>query len=338
VDEVGLTRLLRAQDGVISRAQVLTLGGTAADIRRRRRRREWATVHPGVYVHHTGPLTTRQRQWAAVLACGDGAALHRASALEAEGLVPDRGRRRGPVDVAVDASRHVVPPSGVRVERIAELGTWTRARRRPPRVCVELAALKEASGRDRSGAIAAVADVCREGRTTPERLLDALERLPRLPGRAWLTLVLDDVASGVHSVLEHRYLDTVELAHGLPRGQRQRREVTADGVVVRDVLYEQQATVVELDGRFGHTDTDDRWDDLDRDVLAAAAGRTTLRLGWRQVLQPCRLAGRVAAVLEHRGWSGTVARCGPGCTVDRGGSGSPGDPDPPASVSGAAER
>ncbi len=330
MDGVELGRLLRAQDGVVARAQVLALGGTPGDIRRRLRRREWAAVHPGVYVAHTGPLTTRQRHWAAVLACGPGAALHRESALEAAGSVPDRGRRRGPVQVAVDSRRRVVAPPGVRVERIVDLDSWTGGHRHPPRVGVELAALKVASTRDESGAIAAVADVCREGRTTPERLLLALDRLPRLPRRGWLAEVLDDVASGTHSVLEHRYLDQVERAHGLPAGRRQRREVTSGGVVVRDVLYEEAAMLVELDGRFGHTDTDDLWDDLDRDVAAAATGRLTLRLGWRQVLEPCRLAVPVAAVLGRRGWGGALAPCGPGCAVD-GGSVSPGDPDLPRS-------
>ena len=328
VDEVGLARLLRTQDGVVSRAQVLALGGTPAEIRRRRRRRMWATLHPGVYVDHTGPPTIRQRQWAAVLACGPGAALHRQSALEAHGLTRDRAQRSAAIQVAIDASRRVEPPPGVQVERVLGVGDWIVGSRRPPRVAVELAVLKVASDREEAGAIADLADVCRQGLTTPDRLVAALARLPRLPGRREMLLVLDNVASGAHSVLEQRYLDLVERTHGLPAGDRQRREVTADGVVLRDVRYAVARTLVELDGRFGHTDTDDRWDDLDRDVVAAVAGQVTLRLGWRQVLHPCRTAERVAAVLRARGWDGVPLPCGrPGCDV--GGSGPSGDPDPP---------
>ncbi len=266
VDEVGLARLLRTQDGVVSRAQALALGGTPAEIRRRRRRRMWATLHPGVYVDHTGPPTIRQRQWAAVLACGPGAALHRQSALEAHGLTRDRARdraqRSAAIRVAIDASRRVEPPPGVQVERVLGIGDWIVGSRRPPRVAVELAVLKVASDREEAGAIADLADVCRQGLTTPDRLVAALARLPRLPGRREMLLVLDDVASGAHSVLEQRYLDLVERTHELPAGDRQRREVTADGVVLRDVRYAVARTLVELDGRFGHTDTDDRWDDL----------------------------------------------------------------------------
>lgn len=329
MDEVGLARLLRTQDGVVSRQQVIALGGTAVDVRRKRRRREWATVHAGVYVNHTGPPTRRQRLWAAVLACGPGAVLHRESALEAHGHTRDRGSTSTVIHVAIDASRHVIEPPGVRLERIRGLADWVPAVRCPPRVGVELAALKEASVRDETGAIAVLADVCRQGLTTPSRLVAALGRLPRLTGRAMMIEVLADVASGAHSVLEQRYLTGVERAHGLPAGVRQRREVTAEGVVLRDVHYVDEETLVELDGRFGHSDTDDRWDDLDRDLTAATTGRLTVRLGWRQVLEPCRVAASVGAVLQARGWDGTATPCGPACGIDAGGSGSSGDPDPP---------
>ncbi|WP_234802251.1 type IV toxin-antitoxin system AbiEi family antitoxin domain-containing protein [Mycolicibacterium fortuitum] len=49
--------LLRRQDGVISRSQALDAGLRNHEIRRLLGRNEWARVHTGVYVHHTGPLT-----------------------------------------------------------------------------------------------------------------------------------------------------------------------------------------------------------------------------------------------------------------------------------------
>ena len=58
---------LAPQDGVVSRRQVLERGGSDADIERMIRRRVLARVFEGVYVEHTGPLTWRQRAWAAVL-------------------------------------------------------------------------------------------------------------------------------------------------------------------------------------------------------------------------------------------------------------------------------
>jgi hypothetical protein len=66
---------------------------------------------------------------------------------------------------------------------------------------------------------------------------------------------------------------------------------------------------VELDGRLGHSRSLDRWRDLERDLRAAAAGEQTLRVGWQQVLEPCRLANQVARVLGFRGWEGVVGGC-----------------------------
>ena len=62
-----LQPILKAQTGVISRRQVLDCGLDDSDIARLIRRREWARVHDGVYVDHTGPPSWDQRAWAAVL-------------------------------------------------------------------------------------------------------------------------------------------------------------------------------------------------------------------------------------------------------------------------------
>lgn len=88
-----LDHLLLVQSGVASRRQALEAGLRPHDIRRLLRRREWAVVHPGVYVDHTGPLTWRQRAWAAVLYAGAGAALDRESAIRAEAGPGWRGCR-----------------------------------------------------------------------------------------------------------------------------------------------------------------------------------------------------------------------------------------------------
>lgn len=82
-----IEELLELQDGVIARHQAIGAGCTPVQVARRVRRREWTPVHPGVYVNHTGPLTWRQRAWAAVLAYRPAAALDGRSAVPAdEGL------------------------------------------------------------------------------------------------------------------------------------------------------------------------------------------------------------------------------------------------------------
>lgn len=325
LDANGLARVLREQDGVVARSQLVALGASRADLRRLLARGDLVPIHPRVYVDHSGAPTRRQREWAAVLACAP-AALHRESALDAHGMTRDRPTQAAkdrPIHLMVDRERRIVPPAGVAIERVADRSTWVQANRRPPRATFDYALLKATGDRGEADAIALLSDAVHQGLTTPTRLLEVISRLPRLPRRAVLKDVLADVAAGTRSVLEQRYLRDVERAHGLPEGERQLREGTASGTVVRDLRYGDQRTLVELDGAFGHRDAVDRWSDLQRDLDAVVEGHVTLRPGWAQVLEPCRLAGVVASVLGRRGWTGAPRSCGPHCTVDDGGASGP---------------
>jgi hypothetical protein len=310
---MNLSSVLRSQEGVVSRRQVLTHGLDDDDIDRLLRRREWARLFRGVYVDHTGPPTWRQRAWAATLLHAP-AALDGGSALSAWGvLVPDR---EDVIELVVDAGRRVVDPPGVRTMRTRAWERTVQLNLSPPRVRLEPAALTAASrlgSGDRAAAL--LGDLVQQRRTTATRLQAALAELSRLPRHALLTEVLDDVSTGALSALERRYLQNVERAHRLPHGHRQHR-VTADGTrQQRDVDYPSYGLDVELDGRLGHELWRDRWADLDRDLHGLRDGTITIRAGWGQVLQPCRLAAGVAAVLAARGWDGRPARCGPGCVL-----------------------
>jgi hypothetical protein len=302
----GIDRLLRRQCGVISRSQVLGAGGSEALIARRVRRREWARVHDGVYVEHTGRLSVREREWVALL-LHPGSVLAGWSALRASGLPGGAGRE---VEIAVPHGRRLDPRPGLSVVQMRDLERASLPRTSPPRLRIEHAALVVASrARSEDAAVAVLADVVREGLTVPARLEGVLLDLRRLPRRALLREVLHDVEAGAESPLERRYLRDVERRHGLPRGQRQVRVDGTSGTVFRDVRYAATRTIVELDGRLGHSRSLDRWRDLERDLRAAAAGEQTLRVGWQQVLEPCRLANQVARVLGFRGWEGVVGGC-----------------------------
>jgi len=301
---------LACQAGVICRAQVLECEGVDNDIERMVRRREWARVFDGVYVNHTGPLTWSQRAWAAVLYHRP-AALSGASALRAAGL--DIGKESGPIELVVARPRRVVDPPGVVTRQVADYEGVVQAHLSPPRMRVEQAALQAASrARNDDEAVAVLGNVVQKRRTTAQRLLAALDCQPRLKHRQLLRTVLTDVAAGTNSALERRYLRDVELAHGLPVGQRQCRATIGRNAAYCDVRYEEQATLVELDGLLGHDGTEERWDDLDRDVELAVDGNLTVRAGWRQVLSACRLARAVGAILQARGWAGEPRPCA-GC-------------------------
>ena len=309
MDEAEVARLLRLQDGVVARRQVLGAGGTDADIDRMLRRRVWVRIHPGVYVDHSGPTSWRQRAWAAVVLLAP-AALSGVSALRAHG-VRGHDHHEG-IEVAVPASRHPDAPPGVRVVRLRRFDDVTQPHLSPPRVRIEPALLRVAShARTEDRAVAVLADACQSGRSTAARLSLELNAVQRLPRRRLIASVLADVDEGAHSALERRYLRQVERAHRLPSARRQR----ADPGAVRDVEYRNVRTRIELDGRLGHEWTTDRWDDLDRDVDSAVDGHLTVRIGWRQVLEPCRLAERVGRILAARGWQGRPTPCGPRCPL-----------------------
>lgn len=314
MDEDELQQLLSRQDGVIARRQALAAELTDNDLRRRLRRREWAVVEAGVYVTHTGPLTWRQRAWAAVLALWPAALCHDTAIRAADGP----GRRdfedAAPLHVAVDRDRSFrTVPESVVLHRLADFDDKVQWNLAPPRVRIEEAVLDVAAeAKTDFGAIAALANAVQSRRTTAQRLAAALAERKRVGRRAVMAGALADIGEGTCSLLEQGYLDRVERAHGLPQGQRQ-VGASASGPIYRDVTYGAQCLVVELDGRQFHDSAAARDRDLDRDLHAAMEGLTTLRIGWGQVFErPCMTAQRISTLLQQRGWQGEPSSC-PAC-------------------------
>lgn len=324
-------RVLRSQEGVVSRAQALECGLDDNDLERLLRRRVLARVHAGVYVDHTGAPTWSQRAWAAVLfhwpaaLAGPSALLaHGLRSAEAGGAWGSAGGGRArvglhravePIHVVVAARRRVTPPDGVVVKRRTDFDGSVQLHLSPPRLRLDEALLDVVSTTSsESDAVALLADACQEGATTAARLHAALSGRVRLPRRRLLLPILDDVATGSMSVFERRYLRDVERSHGLPIARRQVRVVTRGTVTFRDVEYSDFGVVIELDGRLAHAGQR-QWADLERDVEAALRGETTLRFGWLHVLDPCRAARALGWLLRSRGWEGSPTACGPDCAV-----------------------
>ena len=302
-----MQRLLRAQDGVVARRQLLALDAHGHDLERMLRRKELAIVHAGVYVNHTGDPSPRQRAWAGVLFAAP-AALCLASALDVE---------HRPVHVAIDSTRRVRAPDGVAVLRVARLQDRVRWNLSPPRMRVEEAVLDLVErARTESEVVGLLTDAVNDRLTTAARLRTLVHTRKRLRGRRWILEVLADVEAGACSVLEHGYLARVERAHGLPHAARQQVRRTDAGVEYRDVEYDDFGLVVELDGRVGHEGWAAGGRDAGRDLDDRAAGRETVRLRHTQVFDtPCRTASQIGAILNRRGWAGTPRSCGPQCLL-----------------------
>lgn len=310
VDGDELARVLADQDGVVSYRQLRRTARLAQhDIERLVRRRELVRVHPRVYVNHTGPLTWRQRAWAAVL-YAEPAALCLASAMSG----PDE---HAPIDIAVEANRRVAGRPDIRIHRVTGLDGRVLWNLSPPRTRPEETALDRVHlARSELEVVQVLSEAIGGRSTTVARIRDALGRRPRLHRRRWLVGLLDDLELGACSVLEHGYLTRVERAHGLPVAHRQARRAGSQGSEYRDVEYEEFGLVVELDGRIGHESWEAGGRDADRDLDDHADGRESVRLRWRQVFgTPCRTAGRVARILHRRGWTGEARRCGTDCAA-----------------------
>ena len=307
-----LRTLIEIQSGVVSRRQALAAGLHPHDIRRLLRRREWASVHDGVYVDHTGALTWLQRAWGGVL-FAEPAALGHQSALRAADGPGRRDRDDQPIHIAVDRHRSIVAPPGVVPHRLTDLDEKVQWNLSPPRVRIEHAVLDlAAEAADEFTAISLIADAVQARRTTANRILEALGTRGRIARRAFLSGVLLDVAGGTCSVLEHGYLTRVERAHGLPTPGRQVRASTR-GPIYRDVDYQRFGLIVELDGRQFHDNAAARDDDLERDLDSAIERGMTVRLGWGQVFaRACLTAPKIGMLLQRRGWDGAPHRC-PSC-------------------------
>ena len=299
-----LDDLLTLQSGVVTRRQLLELSLTAPDVRRLLRRRELVAVGVGVYVNHTGELTWIQQMWAAVLSLWPAALCHQSALRAADG--PGRTTAGGLIHVAVDRRRSPAAPAGVRLHQLSHLNDRVQWNLTPPRVRVEHAVLQLAAEcRDEVEAVALLADAVQARRTTAGRLLAALETHERIARREFLVAVLQDVAHGTCSTLEHGYLTRVERPHGLPVADRQVL-ASSRGPILRDVEYRRFGLIVELDGRLFHDNARSRDRDLDRDLDALVEGRSTGRLGWGQVFgRPCDTARRVGRILQLGGWQGT---------------------------------
>jgi hypothetical protein len=228
---------------------------------------------------------------------------------------PGRRRDESTIEVAVELDRRVADRPGLRVHRMAHASDRSLWNLGPPRHRYEDAVLDVALAASTDfGAVSVVADACGGRRTTAMRLIRAFDDRERSPRRQFLRGVLVDVSEGACSVLEHAYLVNVERAHRLPRAQRQQRADASLGVIYRDVSYDDLD--LELDGRLYHDNVEQRDRDLDRDLDAAVAQRTAVRLGYGQVVdRPCGTAGRVALLLRARGWSGSPTPCGPLCEL-----------------------
>jgi hypothetical protein len=267
-------------------------------------------MYPGVYACFTGMIGSQAALWAAVLHTGPGSALSHETAAHLDGLT---SCDRTLIHVSVPAARHLKPVPGLLIHRSERVAAARHPTRLPPRTRIEETVLDlTQASRTFDDAFGWLCRACAERLTTPQRLTGAMATRKKLRWRHCLAVALGEVAAGVHSNLELRYVRDVERPHGLPIARRQARAVRGGWIEYRDNLYQDYGVAVETDGAAAHPQAA-RWRDIARDNAAAASGIITLRYSWSDVVErPCQVAAEVAAVLGTRGWPGTPRNC-PDC-------------------------
>ncbi len=295
VPDPALWDLAEAQRGVLSRHQILALGGTDAMIRRLLREGRWHRVVSGIV------STSRRPEWlgwvwAGLLLGGSSAVVGGAAAAHLHGIT-------GQPDV-VDIWAPGKSPRWRHPWRFHR--QFRSGRGEPAKVSLEQATMDVCSIGDADEIAATLASAVSTRRTTPERLRLSAQAQPCLRHRRLILELLEDVGAGAESPLEVRYLRDVERAHGLPPGDRQ---VSVSSGTRSDVGYLELGVLVELDGVLGHSGTG-AWRDWERDNAHALGQFTTLRYGWQDIVsRPCAVARQVAEALGQGGWMGIPTRC-----------------------------
>jgi very-short-patch-repair endonuclease len=307
------SRLISRQRGVIATWQANATGVSRREMQDLVRSERWQRLHFGVYAAFTGPPSREATLWAAVLRTGPRSILSHETAAELDGLVNSRSRL---IHVTVPQRQHRQEVPGLAVHRTRHVLAFRQIGRLPPRTMPEETVLDLAQAATSfDDVIALLARACQRRLTTPYVLSETMQLRARQRWRAEITEALGDVAAGVHSPLEHRYVRDVERAHGLPEAKRQARADHHGHEIFRDALYRRYRLIVELDGRANHPD-EQRWSDQRRDNAAAVEGVITLRYGWADVTErACETAHEVGTALAGRGWDGQLRRCGPGCRI-----------------------
>jgi len=267
---------------VFALRQACSLGMGARAVQQRVATGRLFRIHHGVYAPVPRRLLSREGRWlAAVLACGDHAALSHRSAAHLHEL---RATTRTGIDVIV-AGRTAHRHPGIDLHRSVNLtiDDVTTVRRIPvttlARTLLDLAAV---TSRHQLGRAIHQADLL--------RLLDVhaiarqLARNPHAPGARRLRAELDLPTELNDSPLEDRFLAAWRASGGPAPERRPYIDPGDGGIPLRpDFVWRDPKVAVETDGRGTHDTRHAFEDDRLRDQRLIAAGWVVIRVTDRQL-------------------------------------------------------
>jgi very-short-patch-repair endonuclease len=250
-----LSRVLRENEGVITRAQALGCGLSLAEIRHRiRPGGPWQRLFPGVYLGVTGTPTQRQTEVAALRRAGPASVLTGIAALGHHGvrtpgspyitvLIPAAQRRRSKGFARIWGTTRM--PEFVFTDGAVRFADAARAVADAAR---ELQSFREVR--------AVTADAVQRGRCRIDQLAEELARAPARQS-GWLRRTLAEVADGVRSVAEGDLRDLIRAA-GLPAPVFNARLYIGPALLaVVDAWWPDAGVAVEVDSREWHLSPED---------------------------------------------------------------------------------
>jgi very-short-patch-repair endonuclease len=275
-----LAELAGRQHGVVGVGQLAPLGVDRRAVARRVAAGWLCRVHRGVYAVGRAPLSREGRWLAAVLACGECAALSYASAGALWGI---RSTASARIDVTVPRGSGRRSNSRIRVHRPLEMPETTMKDgirvTTPTQTLIDLSSVLP--------------------RPALERAIEAAEKLrlldvDRLPPK--LATLARAVEPELRSPLEALFLDLCR-DHGLPR-PRVNTVVEAFEV---DFCWPDARLIVETDGHRHHATRGAFERDRARDAALTAAGWRVVRITHRRLVErPAEVAGLLRRLLSAR--------------------------------------
>jgi hypothetical protein len=289
-----LARLAAAQYGVVSFQQLRELGFSKGAIWRMSEARRICRIHRGVYGVGHAELSDHGRSLAAVLACGDGAALSHGSAAWLWGL---QGACPKPAEVSVPGHGH--RRKGVWVRRVTTITDRDRATVEKilttslPRTFLDLA-----STRTQRGTEALLERAERLGRLDLDGIGSILDRSSGVAGASCLRAATEIYRGPVFSRArsERLFLALIKKA-GLPRPAL---NTFVEGHEI-DAFWETERFAVEVDGWDTHRTRAAFERDPLRQENLLLAGISSIRVTARRIeREPEQVADRLSQHLALR--------------------------------------
>ncbi|TPG19217.1 type IV toxin-antitoxin system AbiEi family antitoxin domain-containing protein [Pedococcus bigeumensis] len=321
VDWTTLRQHATRQSDLLTRRQCLAAGMTDDALQWRVSSGRWARLRVGVFLTRPGRDDWHVTATADLLRCLSGAPAADAAFCGRSALYLWGLERKPPVvtEVVVPYERAIASGPTLMVRRSVRWEDLVDETAYPWRTTLPATLLDVAARGSAIDALSAVARAVQKEVVSVGELRGELARRQGHRHSRVLGPALADVEEGAQSGAEVLYVRDVERAHGLPSTTRQALSDVGRRRL-HDNEYAGYGLVVEVDGRLGHEQWQDRVKDGRRDRQLLSTARATTRVFWADVaVTPCDTAVDIGAVLRARGWPGRPRRCRrAGCAVPPG--------------------